>query len=380
MNQWYLSNKNAYSAWDISMGTLEVIVAVLDSGTDWTHQDIGMGANTYQSIYLNPNEDVWQNVNNPQTGNGVDDDNNGFIDDWKGWNFYGNNNDVRTTNGHGTRVAGIIAGGNNSQGARIMPVCVGVNAPDGAILEDAIIYAVNSGARIIQLSLTVARTNAIDAAIAFAIANDVVIVCASGNNHGITVNYPASDQNIIAVGATTQNNTLAGFSNYGLDLDVVAPRVDILSTTLNNEYNIKDGTSFAAPQVSAVAALILSVNPCLTQSEVRYIIESTAQKVGGYSYTNTSGRPNGICDSQMGYGLVDAYAALQAAESYITGPTTVCSTGATFTINNLSASVSSIIWTHGPNLSISSGQNSANCTFLATGNGASWVRANLVTD
>lgn len=375
------------------MGSPDVIIAVLDSGTDWMHPDIGMGENTYQNIFLNSGEDIWQNINNPLSGNGVDDDENGFIDDWKGWNFDGNNNDVRTINGHGTRVAGIvaaksnnnigiagIAGGNNSQGARIMPICVGVNAPNGAILDDAIIYAVNNGARVIQLSLAVARTNAIDAAIAFAIENDVVIVCASGNNSSSLISYPANQLDVIAVGATAQNNTRANFSNYGATLDVVAPGVDILSTTLGNGYNSQDGTSFSAPQISGVAALILSINPCLTQSEVRNIIESTAQKVGGYSYTTTAGRPNGIWTNQMGYGLINANAAVQKARLFISGPTTVCSTGATFTLNNLPSTVNSIIWTHGPNLTITSGQNTPNCTFSAIGNGSRWVRATLVTD
>lgn len=105
------------------------------------------------------------------------------------------------------------------------------------------------------------------------------------------------------------------FPNFGTQLDVVAPGSSILSTTPNNQTASWDGTSMATPHVAGVAALILSVNPCLTAQQVRDIIEQTAQKVGGYSYTTTSGRPNGIWNNEMGYGLVDAHAAVLMAQS-----------------------------------------------------------------
>jgi subtilisin family serine protease len=325
-NQWHLSVINAYKAWDITTGSSSVVIGILDSGTDWTHSDIGLGANTYQNVYLNSGEDVWSNQNNPSTGNGIDDDNNGLIDDWKGWNYDSNTNDSRSTYFHGTFVAGIVSaktnnnngiagvsGGNNNSGAKLLLHCIGVNAPLSAVLDDAIINAVDLGVKVIQLSLSVSQSTAIDAAIQYAINNNVVIVCASGNGYLSSVPYPASNANVIAVGATEQNNHRAVFSNYGTNLNIVAPGVDIYSTTLNNSYSTSSGTSFAAPQVSGIAALLFSIKPDLTSLQVRNILESTAQKVGGYTYQTISGHPNGTWNNEMGYGLVDAYAAIQAA-------------------------------------------------------------------
>jgi hypothetical protein len=82
-SQWHLAVINAFDAWDVTTGSPGVIVGILDSGTEWTHSDLGIGSDTYQNIYLNPGEDVWTNPNDPTTGNGIDDDNNGLIDDWK---------------------------------------------------------------------------------------------------------------------------------------------------------------------------------------------------------------------------------------------------------------------------------------------------------
>lgn len=321
--QWNLPTIHMYDAWELTTGNSNVLIGVVDSGTDWQHPDIGLGADIYQNIYINTGEDTWSDPNNPTTGNGVDDDNNGFIDDWKGWNFADNSNDVRTTFFHGTFVAGIvgaktnnsvgiagIAGGNHNSGARIVPYCIGTNSPVSSLIDDAIIAAVDNGVKVIQMSLSIPSSSAIDAAIQYAIDNNVVVVCAAGNNYSATVNYPASNPNVISVGATGQNNRRADFSNYGTRLDVVAPGVDIYSTTLNNTYETSSGTSFAAPQVSAIAALLLSNEPGLTPTQIRQIIESTSQKVGGYAYQTTSGRPNGTWNNEMGYGLIDAYAAV----------------------------------------------------------------------
>ncbi len=326
-SQWHLPVINMYEAWDNSTGSSNVTIGILDSGTDWEHPDIGLGNDSYQNIYLNTGEDAWTDPNGPTTGNGIDDDSNGFIDDWKGWNYADNSNDTRTTNFHGTFVAGIacaktnnnfgiagVAGGNNNYGASVLPYCVGVSSPISSVIDDAIIDAVDNGVMIIQLSLTVLQSTAINDAIQYAINNNVVVICASGNSYSSIVSYPASNSNVISVGAIGQNNLRANFSNYGNRLDVVAPGVDIYSTTLNNGYGTNSGTSFAAPQISAIAALLLSVEPNLTTSQVRQIIESTAQKVGGYTYQTTSGRSNGTWHQEMGYGLVDAYAAIQAAD------------------------------------------------------------------
>ena len=377
--QWYLSRINIFNAWKFSFGDENIKIGVLDSGLDWAHKDIGLGRDSYQNVYLNPNEDLWKDNNNPSTGDYIDNDRNGFIDDLKGWNFITQSNDVRTTNSHGTQVSGIISaktnnaegiagivGGNKKKGVQVIPVCVGIFALESSILDDAIIYAVNSGVRIIQLSLSVLKTDAIEKAIDYAKQKNVLIICASGNDSSNNLSYPSSNEYVIAVGGIDRNNRRAPFSNYGNNLSVVAPGIDIFSTGLNNTYLSSDGTSFAAPQVSGVAALILSVNPDLTAKQVADIIEQTAQKVGGYNYQNTYTRPNGTWNNEMGYGLVDAYKALQKAT--IAGPDEFClKTDATFELIAPIPNDATIKWEDPEyRLEIVSGQGTKSCVFRGT--------------
>ncbi len=151
-----------------------------------------------------------------------------------------------------------------------------------------------------------------------------IVVFSSGNDRMGYVNSPGCDNNYaIRVGASTKNGKRLAESNFGDALDVVAPGEDILTINLPTEedpqlYNRFGYTSGAAPHVSAVAALILSVNPNLTANEVKEIIESTAQKVGGYLYSHYTARPNGKWNPEMGYGLVDAYAAVIEAKNRLT--------------------------------------------------------------
>jgi subtilisin family serine protease len=155
-----------------------------------------------------------------------------------------------------------------------------------------------------------------------------IVVFATGNNNSSTVDYPANlNDNIIAVGAmspcgerkslTSCDGDTDWGSNYGYSLDLVAPGVFIPTTTTTmigytDEFS---GTSAACPHVAAVAGLVLSKNPTLKHSQVKYVIESTARKVRPnlYTYSTTAGHPNGTWNNEMGYGLVDAYAAVQLA-------------------------------------------------------------------
>ena len=341
---WHIPVIHANDAWSITLGKSSIIVGVLDSGTDWMHPDLGNGTDGYQNIYCKTNEDDWSNSNNPTTGNHVDDDSNGLIDDYKGWNFDLNTNDSRGSFYHGTFVASIIAaktnnhcgvagiaGGYNSQGVSILPYCVGMIYPNTSIIDDAIIAAVDEGAHIIQFSLSCGETDAIKASLQYAKNNGVIVVCASGNNYNSYLPFPANDTTVIAVGAIDKNSQKANFSNYGSNLRLVAPGVDIYGLNLSNAPSlctIQSGTSFAAPQVSATIALMLSANPYLSRNEIITIIESTAQKVGTYTYSTYSNRPNGTWNDSVGYGLIDAYAAVKKAlRRYpIQGPDYVCDT------------------------------------------------------
>ena len=190
---------------------------------------------------------------------------------------------------------------------------------DASAVDDAIIYAVDMGARIINMSFTIDSTSCIESAIQYAVNNNVILIASSGNNGEENVLYPARNNNVIAVGASNINNHWLNFSNYGGKISVVAPG-DKITTTHNNNtystlYNKPSGTSVAAPHVSGVAALMLSANPNLTATQVRTIIEQTAQRVHDdvYTYTNHS---NGLWNNKMGYGLIDAHKAVMEAYFY----------------------------------------------------------------
>ena len=322
LNQWYLNQIQAPLAWDISTGSPDVVVAILNSGVDWEHEDLGLGTDGYQNIWLNPGEDPWSNPNDPTTGDSIDNDLNGFIDDWKGWDFDIDDNDSRGVILHGTHVAGIVsaktnnsvgiagvAGGFGGSGAQLMIINVGNVGPLGSILDDAILYAARNGANIIQMSLGVIQTACIDSALKVAYENfGVFIDCASGNSSASFVTYPSNNPFVVAVGATDTNDAKVSFSNFGLDLEITAPGKDIFSTQLSNTYGSSQGTSFAAPQVAGVAALMLSVNPCLTPSAIRSILRITADEVGGYNYHWNPSKPGH--SQELGYGRLNAFKAV----------------------------------------------------------------------
>lgn len=373
-NQWYLGRIKAFDAWDMTFGNPCISIGVLDSGTDWGHDDLGLGGDIYQNIWLNPGEDVWTNPNNPSTGNGIDDDSDGLIDNWKGWNYANATNDVRTTNSHGTQVAGIIAaktnngvgiagiaGGNNEQGVKILPICIGVTNPNASIMDDAILHAVDKGVRVIQISAGVGSTNAIIDAIQYATDNGVIVVCAAGNGN-TTVDFPANNANTISVGATNKNDQKASFSNYGSNLDLAAPGVDIYSTIISNQYAYADGTSFSAPMVSATVGLILSIDPSLSPNQIRNILTSTAEKVGGYTYVG------GRCD-EIGYGRLNTRAAVQVVMPIVSGPDLFCTSGV-FTVNNLPTGTTISSWNVSPidSITISGSGNSRTLTKAGTFN------------
>ena len=249
---------------------------------------------------------------------------------------------------HGTACAGIIGAiSNNGVGVRgifngkLMPISNVMGSEQYMYFDRAegIVYAADNGADVISNSWRcIDNVSVIEDAIEYAIENGrdglgCVVVFASGNRDAGVVSYPAnSDERIIVVGALSpcgerkdsiSCDGVEGWgSQYGHDLDVMAPGVFIPTTDLIGldgynltDYNLDfDGTSAACPHVAAIAGLILSVNPQLTAKQVADIIESTTQKVGGYDYVPTEDRPNGKWNEEMGYGLVDAYAAVLAAQ------------------------------------------------------------------
>lgn len=326
-SQFHFPIMQADDAWDITTGSPDVIIAVLDSGTEFSHEDMGLGTDAYQNIWLNPGEDAWSDPNDPSTGNGIDDDMNGYVDDWKGYDFSNDNNNSEGSFFHGTAVAGAVAakthngtgvagmaGGWNGPGARLMIAGVGDSGPNGSVLDDAILYAAENGAHVVQLALSVGPSSAIDAAIQTAVDNhNMVIICSSGNSGATSVGYPSSNADVIAIGATDSSDMKASFSNHGPDVEVSAPGVGILMPDLNDGYGPSSGTSFSSPLTSGVVALMLAVNPNLTNDEVRQILHDTADKVGGYNYNWDAGMPGH--SFELGYGRVNALSAVQAAQA-----------------------------------------------------------------
>jgi subtilisin family serine protease len=309
-------------AWDITSGDPNVIIAVSDTGVDITHPDI--------------DDNIWVNTDEIPA-NHVDDDSNGFIDDVNGWNFTDHNNNLADYLGHGTHVAGTIAGEmNNAQGiagvcpnCTIMPVRGFSNSGAATTLSatSSIVYAAANGADVISMSWTAVVGSADDYLIKDALdeAHDVygvTLIAGSGNDGADFTNrfLPATHPDVIAVGATDASDARIYWSNYGAALDVVAPGVDILSLRavgsdmcnrpfitgqvciVGEEYIHVSGTSMATPHVSGVAGLLLSLNSSFTPEDIKSRIENSAEDVNSASLP---GR-----DNYIGYGRVNAYAAL----------------------------------------------------------------------
>ena len=307
---------SAFKAWDLTRGSADVIIAIIDTGLDYLHEDIS------NQIWTNSGETGLDGLGQEKQSNGVDDDGNGFIDDWQGWDFvdapgYPDNgdyldqdNDPMDDNGHGTSVGGIAAAqGNNALGvaglafeSRLMNVRAGTQ---GGFLEEddvaqAIVYAVVNGARVLNLSFGDTEfTPLLHDAVKFAFANNCIVIASAGNTGSQALHYPSAFYETISVGATNNDN-LASFSNTGATIDLTAPGVNLHTTKLDGSYGLFSGTSASAPLVSALAALLTSHNADLTSEQVRAIMKTSAVDLG------TTGR-----DHQFGAGRINAFDALQ---------------------------------------------------------------------
>ncbi|WP_170065576.1 S8 family serine peptidase [Clostridium vincentii] len=273
-SQWYIPNINFPKLWDYNIiSKKNVTIAVIDSGINYNHEDLK-----------------------------------GMILDG-GYNFYNNSTDVYDDNGHGTGVAGIInANSNNSKGIvglqsnmpiKILPLKTS-DSNGWSYLSDmlrAVEYAIEKDVDVINLSMGSSYYSEIEnEEIQKAINNGIVVVASAGNDGDSSYEYPASYDNVIAVGATDQNNNKAGFSNYNNKVSLSAPGQNILTTNLSGGYSYYSGTSFSTPIVSAMVAIIKSVRPDLSPQEIKSILQNNSLDLG------TVGR-----DNYFGYGKVDAY-------------------------------------------------------------------------
>ena len=261
--QWALSNLNLSDLWNMTAGNSDVVVAILDTGIDATHEDLRDRVIAEVNFTNSPSE-----------------------------------NDI---NGHGTHVAGIIcAAANNGVGVTgLVPDCKILNvkvADDyGFCVEPAvargIVWSVDNGANIINISLEIRNPSAsLEQAVNYAWQHGVLIIAAAGNQGNQSAVYPARYDNCIAVAAVRPDNTLAPLSNYGDWVDMAAPGFNIYSTLPGNNYGYETGTSFAAAYVSAFAAM-LSRTICdangdgKSNDEIRSVIEKSCSQVNYAGYT-----------------------------------------------------------------------------------------------
>ena len=283
---------DAPEAWDIETGSSNpILVAVLDSGIDFNHQDL------QANIWRNPNEIA---------NNGIDDDGNGFVDDISGWDFVNNDNNPQDDLNHGTHVSGTIAAvGNNGIGitgvswsAQILPVKFlnrfGQGSTANAIR--ALNYAVALGARVSNLSYGgTAFSQGLYDTIAAANNAGHIVVAAAGNSSNNSDNFPiypaAYDlPNIISVAATDASDQLANFSNFGpTTIDLAAPGVNTLRTVPFNNYATMNGTSMSTPHVAGVVSLMLAKQPSLTITDLKSTLLSTVDPLPSLTGRTVSG-------------------------------------------------------------------------------------------
>lgn len=313
--QYSLSKIQASLAWDISKGDTNVVIGIVDTGVDWTHPDL--------------NANIWINWAEANGTPGVDDDGNGHVDDIRGWDFGGltgtpDNNPQEDQADHGTHVAGIVSAvtdnniGISSIGfnCKIMPVKTAQNnirTSTGLALisfgYEGIIYAADNNAKVINCSWGGSAFSMLASeTIKYAINKGATVVCAAGNDGHNTSFYPASYSNVISVGASNSTDSKASFSNYGPDVDVMAPGVSILSTwqSSTSPYINSSGTSMASPMAAGLAALIKSQFPSYNARQVGEQLRVNCDDI-------SSGNPG--LDYLIGKGRINAYKSLSNTNS-----------------------------------------------------------------
>ena len=291
--EWDMTAIRAPEAWDVTTGSAQVPVAVVDTGIDATHPDLAAN--------------LWTNQGESGGGretNGLDDDGNGRIDDVHGWDFVDHDAQPQDGNGHGTHVSGTIAArGNDASGvaglnwsSAIMPLRVLGNDGSGYVSDaiTAYTYAARNGARVVNASLGGPSFSRAERD-ALAAAPNTLFVVAAGNdgaNNDARPEYPCDYDlaNVVCVAASGHDDALASFSNYGpANVDLAAPGVDIASTWPGGRYALLDGTSMATPHVAGAAALLLAHDGSLTVAGLRAALLSSVQPVAALAGRVASG-------------------------------------------------------------------------------------------
>lgn len=352
--QWAINSMNVQNAWNLTTGCSSIRVAILDNGVELTHPDL-VGN-------LLPGFDA--------TGTGTN----------------GGSTGSTSIDSHGTKCAGIVAAtANNGIGlagvaynCRIVPVRVGSGSFSSFTNIAAGIDWIRStnSADIISFSSGSmgGTSQQVTDAINLATSNGrnglgIPFFSITQNDGTNSIAYPASLDNVIAVGSINSSGNRAPSSNFGTGIDIVAPGVCIFTTdfkgaigSTNSDYeSCFSGTSAACPNAAGVMALILSINPSLTLAQARFILESTTDKLSGFTFSSgVSGQPNGTWNSEVGYGKVNANRAVSLAASINITSNPICSSS-TFTLQYPQA----VTWTSSnpSGLQLTSGQGTGSATF-----------------
>lgn len=303
---WGLKKSEAQKAWEVSQGSKDIVVAVIDTGADINHEDLKA------NIWKNPGETGLDAKGRDKATNGIDDDGNGFVDDVHGWNFVSNNHDLRDNHGHGTHISGIIGAeaGNNKGIAGISPkVSMMVlkyfdpKVPNTDNLKNtiqAIRYAVRQGARIINYSGGGTEYSQEEKdAVEEARKAGVLFVAAAGNERSNSDHhkyYPADYglSNIISVTAIDPSTEVLPSSNYGVEtVDIAAPGQNILSTLPNSAYGYMTGTSQATAFVTGAAVLVMAHHRNFSAEETKkYVLNTGDSQSSLLAKTRTSRQLN----------------------------------------------------------------------------------------
>lgn len=283
-NQSYLNQVKAPQAWDIVRNSSSVVIAIVDNGSDLTHPDIA------SNLYINSNDPI----------NGVDDDYDGYVDNYKGWDLAGalsnnpqgdNDPGVRSTNGsHGVHLSGLASAvSDNNTGiasiafnAKLLIVKAAADDNPNMISlgYEGIKYAADHGAQIINCSWgSTAGGQFGQDIINYAMSKNCLVVAAAGNSGNTDVEYPAAYNGVLAVANVQASDIVSSSSNFGNQVGISAPGTNILSTLYPNTYGTLSGTSMSAPLVSSAAALVKAYFPALTMQQVGEKLRATADNI-----------------------------------------------------------------------------------------------------
>lgn len=308
IRQWHLRNTgeversiegedvDALAGWDIFTGDPEFLIAIVDTGIDFFHPDLE------GNLSVNKNE---------IEGNGIDDDENGFIDDFYGYDFINDDQDPFDDNGHGTHVAGIAGAiGNNGIGVtgiawniKMLPVKAFNSRGQGdtSVAIKAVEYAVSHNVKIINASWgSDSRSRILEQVLKSARADGILTIAAAGNDRTDKESYPAAFESVVSVGSLDLEGKKSDFSNFGSTVAISAPGTSIFSTKVNNTYGALSGTSMATPIVSGVAALIWGKHPEFSLQDVENILFSSVDEID--------------VDEELGVGRINVRKALEIEE------------------------------------------------------------------